>query len=121
MGEPDNDGEQYDEQEIAEWNAWAGTEPGIRHRLKMRTAQMARLAELGAPAVILANQVRMIAETEAALRGVPAEDVIRGLVRVIRNRKPHAWLAPVYLLGRAVRSGRRRLRGQGRRAVPGVP
>jgi hypothetical protein len=54
-------------QEIREWNEWAGTEPGLEHRLAFRKAQLARLESLGAPEIILDEQRRMISEIEDRL------------------------------------------------------
>lgn len=60
-------GEPYTEEELAELIAWDNTEPGLRMRLAHRQAQLARLAVLGAPVIILENQVRLIAEVESVL------------------------------------------------------
>ena len=60
-------GELYTETELAELIAFDQTEPGLRLKLANRQAQLARLAVLGAPAIILEKQVAMIAEVESIL------------------------------------------------------
>lgn len=65
------DDDSYDEpltgQQLREAIEWDHTEPGIQQKLDHRRDQLARLAALHAPAVILENQVRMIRETENEL------------------------------------------------------
>lgn len=53
--------------ELQDLIEWGRTEAGLQHKLNNRLDQLARLADLGAPAIILENQVRMVRETEEQL------------------------------------------------------
>lgn len=49
------------------WAAWAATEPGLRHRLKLREDRLGRFLDLDAGPVLVANAVRHVNEIRAQL------------------------------------------------------
>jgi hypothetical protein len=53
--------------EARERREWLDTEPGLTDRLERRRAQLARLEDLHAPEVLLAEQRRLVREIEEKL------------------------------------------------------